>query len=736
MSLSAKFVGRQLEIFQPVLKASGLETARSGQEKLGTLMTATVRKKVFAEEVICDTAPAVFVTPENIRRSGVLLYLHGGGYCCGGLKYAKGVASILADKCGTKVLAVAYGLAPEAVFPSAVNDSFAAYKYLIDSGYDSRDIVLCGESAGGGLAFSLCMMLREKEMPMPAGIMAFSPWTDMTAVSDSYTDNADRDPTISKERLAFFRSLYIEDENDYTNPLASPLFGEVSGFPKTIIFVGGNEVMLGDAELMHKKLTEAGCESELIVAPEMWHAYILYDLKERACDYIIMNDFLDKCLRNARKLQWMRLDNAAKIYPAAKRRNWSNVFRLSATMKDEVSVGILKSALERTIRRFPSMAVRLCSGSFWYYLEEVKEPPEIREELAFPLEKMSSRELHKCAFRIIVYEKRIAAEFFHSITDGNGALIFLKTLLAEYAEQRYGVKIPCALGVLDRREDPKPEELEDSFLKYSGEVATGRKDTDAYKITGTKEPGPYTHLVTFVMDTDELRNAAKAHNVSVTAFLCAVMMQAITEIQRRKVRKRSKRKPVKVLIPVNLRKLFKSSTLRNFVLYMTPYIDPAMGDYTFEEICKTVYHQMGMEITAKRMGARITTNVNSEKSFIIKIMPLFIKNFVMKMIYNAVGEKKSCITLSNLGRADVPEELAAFIERMDFVLSVPSSSHYNCSVISFGNTTTMSFVRNIKEAELERRVHKILRNFGVSVTAESNATAISENYMSLTEERN
>jgi hypothetical protein len=84
----------------------------------------------------------------------------------------------------------------------------------------------------------------------------------------------------------------------------------------------------------------------------------------------------------------------------------------------------------------------------------------------------------------------------------------------------------------------------------------------------------------------------------------------------------------------------------------------------------------------------------------------------------------------------VPEELAAFIERMDFVLSVPSSSHYNCSVISFGNVTTMSFVRNIKEAELERRVHKILRNFGVSVTAESNATAISENYMSLTEERN
>lgn len=736
MALSAKFVSRQLEIFKPLLNAISLERARTGQEQLGNIMTAALRKKVYTEECICDTAAAVFVTPEKITRSGIILYLHGGGYCCGGLNYAKGVASVLANKCGTKVLAAAYGLSPEAVFPTAVNDSLAAYKYLLDSGYDSRDIVLCGESAGGGLIFALCMLLKQQGLPLPAGLMAFSPWTDMTSSSDSYTDNADRDPTMSKERLEFFRDLYIKDEEDFKNPLASPVFGDLSGLPKTIIFVGGNEVMLGDAELIHEKLTASGVESEIIVAPEMWHAYILYDLKERSCDYLIMEEFLDKCLRSARKLQWMRLDNAAKIYPAAKRRNWSNVFRLSATLKDEVSVGILKSALERTIRRFPSMAVRLCRSSFWYYLEEVKEPPTIREDLAYPLEKMNSGELHKCAFRVIVYEKRIAVEFFHSITDGNGALIFLKTLLAEYAEQRYGVRIPCEKGVLDRREEPLPEEIEDSFLKYSGETAISRKDTDAYKLKGTREPGPYTHVITFVMNTDEVMKAAKSHNVSVTAFLCAVTMQAITEIQRRKVRKRSKRKPVKVLIPVNLRKLFKSSTLRNFVLYMTPYIEPAMGDYTFDEICKTVYHQMGMEITAKRMGGRITTNVNSEKSFIVKIMPLFIKNFVMKMIYNAVGERKTCITLSNLGKAEMPQELAQYIDRMDFVLSVPASSHHNCSVISFGDVTTMTFVRNITETELEKRVHRILKGFGITVTAESNATAISENYMSLTEERN
>lgn len=141
--------------------------------------------------------------------------------------------------------------------------------------------------------------------------------------------------------------------------------------------------------------------------------------------------------------------------------------------------------------------------------------------------------------------------------------------------------------------------------------------------------------------------------VSITAFLCAVMMQAIIEIQAEKVPRVKRRRPVKVLIPVNLRKIFDSRTLRNFVLYITPEVSPGMGEYTFEEICKSVHHQMGMELTAKRMGARITTNVNSEKSLFVKIMPLFIKNFAMKMVFNAVGERKSCLSLSNLGRVEL-----------------------------------------------------------------------------------
>mgnify|MGYP001294810889 CR=1 FL=1 len=154
------------------------------------------------------------------------------------------------------------------------------------------------------------------------------------------------------------------------------------------------------------------------------------------------------------KPEWLRLDNAAKIYPAAKRRNWLNVFRVSSTLKEPVDPAVLKSALDVTVRRFPSIAVRIESGMFWYYLESIGKAPEPVPERPYPCTKMTSRDLSRCAFRVLYYENRIAVEFFHALTDGNGGLVFLKTLTAEYIFQKYGAHIPSVLGVLDRAASP------------------------------------------------------------------------------------------------------------------------------------------------------------------------------------------------------------------------------------------------------------------------------------------
>ena len=165
---------------------------------------------------------------------------------------------------------------------------------------------------------------------------------------------------------------------------------------------------------------------------------------------------------------------------------------------------------------------------------------------------------------------------------------------------------------------------------------------------------------------------------------------------------------------------FPSETLRNFVLYITPGIDPRMGEYTFEEIIKSVHHQMGIELTEKQLSTKITKNVRSEKAFLLKIMPLFIKNIAMKLVYNMLGEKKSCMTISNLGVVNLPEQMKKYVRRMDFVLGMQAETHNNCGVISYGGKIFINFARNITESTLERLFFTRLVKMGIHVKIESN----------------
>ena len=721
MPFSIKFARKQLELFRPLLTESRLETARRGQEKLGEIMAMTRKKTLDFSVYNLEDFDCVRVAPKDDTRDGIMLYLHGGGYCCGDIGYAKGVGAMLASRFGIRVFAPAYRLAPKHPFPAPLEDALCAYQYLLTHGYDGNRIILCGESAGGGLLYSLCVKLREQNLPLPCGIIAISPWTDLTASGDSYRKNKDKDPSITAKRLDFFASHYT---NDRKNPLVSPLFADLTGMPPSLIIVGGDEVMLDDSVCLHNKLLASGCQSDLIVGEELWHAYILYNLKERGDDYAAINRFLKDCLPRPRKLRWMRLDNAAKIYPAAQSRNWSNSFRLSATLTEPIDKDVMQSALDVTVRRFPSMAVRLCKGVFWYYLEELSEAPSLSAEKGHPLEQMTARDVSRCALKVLVYENRVAVELFHSLTDGNGGLVFLKTLIAEYLEQLYGISVPSEKGVLDRREEPHEGEMEDSFIKYKGDAALSRKDTDAFRIKGTKDPDGFVTNTAFLLPVDEIHKEAKKYGVSITAFLTAVLIQASIEIQEKHVPDIRKRKPVKILLPVNLRKMFPSESLRNFVLYMTPEVCPNRGEYSFDEICRIVAFQMGIEITAKHMRAKFTANVNSEILPIIKIMPLFIKNIVMKSVFLAVGERKSTLTFSNLGMASVPDVMKDYITRFDFVLTPQSTCPYNCSAISYGDTLYFHFIRNTVEPELEMQFYKVLRGLGIHAKVESNRASI------------
>ncbi len=717
MALSPKMIRSQMALLKPLLKSCSLETMRKGQDLVGELIGVAKAGRFILKEHTFPDFTGCWVTPKDERRQGVILYLHGGGYTCGGTDYAKGFGITLAERFGVKVFCPGYRLAPEHPYPAALEDALTAYQYLLQKGYSPSHIALCGESAGGGLCYSLCLKLRELGLAQPSCILAISPWVDLTLGGASYQENLESDPSLTNEFLTHCVNCYAENPKD---SLVSPIFGTLSQMPPSLIFVAENELLLSDAQTLHRKLTEQGTLSRLTVKPNRWHAYIVYGIQEDEDDFNEINRFLNRHLSQEKKLRWMRLDNAAKIYPAARNQHWSNVFRLSATLTETIDREVMQSALDVTVRRFPSIAARLRRGIFWYYLQQLKQAPAIRDEVSYPLTRMSRKEARRCALRVIVYQNRVAVEFFHSLTDGTGGTVFLKTLVAEYLQQKYGISVPAENGVLGRLDEPSEAELEDSFQKYAGPVNASRKEDNAWHLTGIPEPDGFLNLTCLEVSAADILEKAHGYGVTVTAFLCAVLMQALQKIQKEQVPNIRRRKPIKVQIPINLRNMFPSKSLRNFALYTTPQIDPRLGEYDFADICKTVHHWMGLEITPRKMAMMIAANVNSERLWIVKIMPLFLKNMVMKAVFKAVGERKSCLSLSNLGAVRLPEAMQPYVQRMDFILGVQASAPYNCGVLSYQNTLYINFIRNTREPRLESACFQVLQELGIAVQVSSN----------------
>ena len=214
MSFSPKAIRTQLSLLRPLLESCSLESIRKGQNMVGELMGARHRSQVIVKEHPFPQFKSAWIIPKDERRQGVILYLHGGGYTCGDLEYAKGFGSALACECGTKVLCVAYRLAPEHPFPAALEDAVESYRYLLSKGYAPERICLCGESAGGGLCYSLCLRLRSLGLPQPSSIIALSPWSDLTASGPSYDTNKDNDPSMTVQLLDYFADCYASHRED------------------------------------------------------------------------------------------------------------------------------------------------------------------------------------------------------------------------------------------------------------------------------------------------------------------------------------------------------------------------------------------------------------------------------------------------------------------------------------------------------------------------------------------
>jgi len=291
-SLSARLIKLQLRLAKPLVRFTGIEQARTAQDQLGRITARLLKDKVSFEPISFPDFTACFVFSNDCEGScdRAILYLHGGAYTSGGLDYAKGFGALLASETRLNVFCVAYRLAPEYKYPAALNDAFTAYKYLLERGYLPQNIALAGESAGGGLTLALALRIRDEGLPLPAGIVCISPWTDLSFSGASYRNNVYRDPSLIRESLAYSVIAYAAG-HEY-EPYASPVFGDYTGFPPCLFFAGSDEILLSDAKTVHYQLQRAGVSSELIIEDGMWHVYPLYGMPEGKRALLRMSAFL------------------------------------------------------------------------------------------------------------------------------------------------------------------------------------------------------------------------------------------------------------------------------------------------------------------------------------------------------------------------------------------------------------------------------------------------------------
>ncbi len=254
-----------------------LKRQRLGQETLGRLLTPPIGFTWEPFEV--EGIPVAWVRPEGAHdRSKVILYCHGGGYTSGALGYARMLAVRMARATGYEVLAFQYRLAPEHAYPAALEDARLIWEYLMHQGWGAREIILAGDSAGGNLALELALDLRDAQRMLPWRMVLFSPWTDMTASGESYTECREQDPLLTRDYVEAVREAYAPGA-DWNRQEYSPLFADQHGLPPTLIQAGGREILRDDSTRLHQKLQEAGVPAVLQIWPEMWHVFQMFPLK-------------------------------------------------------------------------------------------------------------------------------------------------------------------------------------------------------------------------------------------------------------------------------------------------------------------------------------------------------------------------------------------------------------------------------------------------------------------------
>jgi len=416
------------------------------------------------------------------------------------------------------------------------------------------------------------------------------------------------------------------------------------------------------------------------------------------------------------------LDNAAIIFSHITNKKYPMLFRVQVKLKENINLKCLQNALELIILRYPLFQVTMRTGFFWYYLDPTDKKPEVVADSKIPIEYLNIHKRNRFLFRVRAFRNVVACEFHHVLTDGSGALSFLKSLILEYYKQ-LGLIIADPLDIITVDTKVDPEEMEDSYIKYFKKgIPKPEAEKKAFHLPGMIFPFFQIRITHGIVSVDKILIESRKLNLSINEYLTTIYLAALQEIFEKMslIKKRHARKNIAIVIPVSLRKMYPSKTLRNFFLTVAPSIDLRLGHYEFEEIAMRVYHFTRLEATEKAMYRQLSRNVGGELNFLARLAPVPLKTVSLRIVAEVLGDSAYSGAISNLGQVKLPEELIDKVESFDFIPAKNNVFKAHVGVISYKNDLHITFTSLLKNADIEREFFKQLTQRGVPVKIESN----------------
>ena len=415
-----------------------------------------------------------------------------------------------------------------------------------------------------------------------------------------------------------------------------------------------------------------------------------------------------------KKKYWYKLDNAGKIFPAVSQDERSNVFRLSFYLDEEVNKDRLEEAVNKSLARFETFAVQLKNGLFWNYFAANDRRFKVELEPAQVCKYFKPVQNNGFLFKVYYLDNKITLETFHALSDGTGALHFLKSFVYQYYVLG-GHKINHENKILGEKPISK-KESEDNFVSnYDRLKRRNLNEEKAYHLKGERFGQHWVMVVKAQLETKALIDLVKnKYHCTITQFVTALMGYSI---YRETVDFVGAKKPLKIFVPVNLRPYFDSVTLRNFSLYVKATYDSKRTDWTLENMIELTKEQFIDQLEKDKLQSRISSLVGFEKNPLIRALPLVLKTIAFKIGYNILGDSISSCSISNLGIVDLPTGLKERVIDADFINAGYSLA---MTLISLANQTNIIISTPIKDLSIINHMISTLVNEGLEVTLDTN----------------